>query len=418
MANETTMLVKVETGANSNKFYEVVLDGDTVHARWGRVGADGQRKDYPGGRGQYDRLIDSKERKGYVEVEVVDGGTAKPTNGAALRQATLRGLAKPDFTDDSRIADVIDRIVKVNAHSIATTSGGRIELSDGQLKTPLGVIGRRSLDRADTLLADLTLTTDRAAQVPLLEEYLTLVPQRVGSRRGWEDALLTPEALGEQSEFVRQLRDSLDFVETQQADDTEVGFRFSMGVIEPDDPRFTQVDASFRKTLNSAHPSRRYRLVGLYDVTDSPAHMKAYAGAKARLGNERWLWHGTRASNVLSILASGLYCPPANAGFVTGRMFGNGIYGSNQSTKSLNYSANVWNGGRLPDRAFMFSMQVAAGRSYTPSSSWRSSWADVHKQYDTIDVPPGTAGVINHELICWNLDQINLRYLCEFELKG
>ena len=55
------------------------------------------------------------------------------------------------------------------------------------------------------------------------------------------------------------------------------------------------------------------------------------------VGNVQELWHGTRAGNLLSILRAGFTIPPANAPHVTGRMFGNGVYFSDQSTKSLNY---------------------------------------------------------------------------------
>lgn len=417
--NQTVMLVKVETGVNSNKFYELVLDGDTVKARWGRVGANGQSMTYAGGEHKFNALLRSKKSKGYREVEVVDGGNTKATTNIVLHNASLKGLAKPEFATDARIAKLVDDIVAVNAHSIATTSGGKIALKDGQLRTPLGVIGRRSLDQADELLTQIAKASTHIGKVTLLEQYLSLVPQKVGSRRGWEDALLTDKSLGAQSEFVRQLRDSLDFIETQVAASSdsgpEVKFRFNIGIIESDDERFKQVAASFARTLNSNHPSRRYKLVGLYDMFDSDEALAKYEALKAAKGNEQWLWHGTRASNVLSILAKGLYVPPATASFATGRMFGNGIYGSRQSTKSLNYSAGVWAGQRLSDKAFMFSMQAVMGKSYKPTW-WGQNWRQVNRDYDSIDVAAGTAGVANHEAIVWNLDQIRMRYLCEFSL--
>lgn len=414
---DTAMLVKVETGANSNKFYELTLTGDTVQARWGRVGANGQTKAYSGGRAKFESLLRSKKAKGYREVEVVDSNTHAASH-AALRTASLRGLAKPAFADDQRIATLVDSIVSVNAHSIATASGGKIALADGQLRTPLGVIGRASLDEADKLLDIIAASSDHDEQVRHLEHYLTLVPQKVGSRRGWEDALLTPEALGKQSEFVRQLRDSLDFIEAQQAatgNSATVDFRYSLGIVEPDDPRFAQVASAFERSLNHTHPSRRYKLTGLYDMTPPAEALDAYMAQREAKGNEQWMWHGTRASNVLSILAKGLYCPPANASFTTGRMFGNGIYASRQSTKSLNYSGGVWAGQRLSDKAYMFSLQAVMGKSYAPKS-WGENWSTVHRNYDSINVEPGTAGVANHEAVIWDTERINLRYLCEFSL--
>ena len=68
------MLVKTETNANNNKFYELKLDGDSVFARWGRVGAEGQSMTYAGGEATFDKKAREKQRKGYQEVEVIDGG--------------------------------------------------------------------------------------------------------------------------------------------------------------------------------------------------------------------------------------------------------------------------------------------------------------------------------------------------------
>lgn len=236
---ESVMLVKVEAGANANKFYRLDLaDDGTVKANWGRVGARGQFKDYPGGRAKFDSLLRAKKAKGYREVEVVGEGTRAASN-SALRRASLSGLAKPEFRDDARITTLVDSMVAVNAHSIASTSGGKITLDDGVLRTPLGVIGRASLNEAEALLATIAATSDHATKVRHLEHYLTLVPQKVGSQRGWEATLLTPEALGRQSDFVNQLKDSLDFIETQNAaTDPTVEFRYRLGIVEQDDPRF------------------------------------------------------------------------------------------------------------------------------------------------------------------------------------
>lgn len=425
--NQSIMLVKTETNANNNKFYSLELHDDgSVFASWGRVGAAGQSMVYGGGQATFDKKLREKKRKGYQEVEVVDGGNTKAANQAVLQQASAKGLAKDGFSDDARLLALVDSIVAVNAHDIATASGGKITLADGVPITPLGVIGKTSLDKADEILFDLNLSLsgptsiDRPEQVKLLEQYLMLVPQKVGARRGWEDNLLNLNAIGAQVDFVKQLRDSLDFVEAQQqaasgSSAPEVAFRYKMGVIESTDPRFEQVDRSFRRTLNSRHAARRYKLVGLYDVFDGDEPYARYAAARDSLGNEGWYWHGTRASNVLSILSKGLYVPPANASFTTRRMFGPGVYVSKQSTKSLNYSGGWWAGQALSNKAFMFSLQAVMGNSYHPTTSWRNSWNDVHSKYDSIDVPPGSL-VQNHEAIVWNLDQIHLRYLCEFSL--
>lgn len=93
-----------------------------------------------------------------------------------------------------------------------------------------------------------------------------------------------------------------------------------------------------------------------------------------------------------------------------GRMFGNGIYGSEQSTKALNYSIGYWGSEKL-NRVFMLLCDFAMGREYLPNSYNRSFPV---AGYDSTYVKAGTAGVINQESIVYNTNQVNINYLVEF----
>ena len=138
----------------------------------------------------------------------------------------------------------------------------------------------------------------------------------------------------------------------------------------------------------------------------------AFTAKAQEIGNVKLHWHGTKASNLLSILKQGLIIPPANAIQCTGRMFGNGIYGSEQSTKALNYATNYWNpSGEDEDRVFMLLCDFAMGKEYHPQSYSRNFPA---KGYDSTYVAPGAANTINQESVVYELDQVNLKYLCEF----
>lgn len=422
---KTVTLVLVSTEANSNKQYRATLedDGDTVSCEYGRVGYSPQRVVYSGGEKTFQRKLNEKRRKGYKDVDVVDDESGSAASKSNLRAASIKALARPEFSTDTRLADLIERIVSVNAHDIAMTSGGKIVLADGQLRTPLGVIGRASLDQAEDLLK--TLVDPKLAQdrkIAPLEQYLTLVPQNTGRTRGWEDQFLSTANLSKQDEFLDQLRESLEFIETQRAaadgtaDEVKAAFKYSLGIIEPDDPRFKSVEKSFMRSINLKHSSSQYRLKALYDVNDVEENVLAYQKLRDELGNEQWLWHGTRASNVLSILSKGFYVPPASASFTTGRLYGDGVYLSNQASKSANYSGGYWAGQKLSSTAFMFSAQVIKGREYKPKSNYGNNWRQVHSDYDSIDVDPSASTVLNHEAVVWNVNQINVRYLLELSM--
>lgn len=57
MSNQTITLIYTDAINNNNKFYTLVLNGDTVTATWGRVGATARSMDYSGGKRKFDSLV-------------------------------------------------------------------------------------------------------------------------------------------------------------------------------------------------------------------------------------------------------------------------------------------------------------------------------------------------------------------------
>ena len=124
------------------------------------------------------------------------------------------------------------------------------------------------------------------------------------------------------------------------------------------------------------------------------------------------LWHGTRASNLLSILKGGLVIPSSSSSHVTGRMFGDGLYFSDQSSKSLNYSYGYWGGGSRDNNCFMFMCKVKMGKYYVPRGSYDGPFP--RKGHDSVYAKASRSGVRNNEMIVYSTDQANLVYLIEF----
>jgi poly [ADP-ribose] polymerase len=115
--------------------------------------------------------------------------------------------------------------------------------------------------------------------------------------------------------------------------------------------------------------------------------------------------------NVLSILKRGLVMPNALSTIsTTGAMFGNGLYFSENSTKSLNYSYGYWDGGNKDKNCYMFLVDVAMGREYVPSGPGNGKQSG----YDSCNAVPGRSGIVNHEAIVYRVSQANIRYLVEF----
>jgi poly [ADP-ribose] polymerase len=114
---------------------------------------------------------------------------------------------------------------------------------------------------------------------------------------------------------------------------------------------------------------------------------------------------------------NGLIVPPHNAGHVTGRMFGNGIYSASASTKALNYSTSFWSNRHTSkyNSIFLFITKFGMGNikhasqamPSGPGRGYDSVWA--HKR--DAQYPRGT--LQNDEFIVYDVSQADVTHLLE-----
>ncbi|MFE6967073.1 WGR domain-containing protein [Agromyces sp. NPDC057679] len=431
------MLVLVDTVANSNKYYKIAYDPSSgrVDKEYGRVGATGTKLHDFTGRSGYENTIRQKMRKGYKKVTIAQEPAPTATRGsnAAMTSIAKSALTTGKARTDTRVAELIERICRVNAHDVAMISGGRITVDlSGRVRTPLGLVTLPSIAEAGRLLDRFAVEPESSIRRRLLEEYLTLVPQNVGRTAGWDAKFSTEREIGRQRDFLASLRDSVSFFDAQVAaqaqasadnvddDDLSKLFKYRVKAVPDGGAVFARISALFESTKNSIHTSSALKVKHVFELVD-PVGAKAYKDIAEKIRNEKQMWHGTRAANLLSILQKGLYVPPVRGTTIqtAGRMFGDGVYLSLDSTKSLNYAQGYWHGAR-EDNCFMLLADVAMGSEYRPErhSDWRKAHSTVNKfgnPWNSINVKPGTANVRNHEAIVWNTDQIRVRYLVEFD---
>ncbi|GAS94891.1 uncharacterized protein RMCC_1857 [Mycolicibacterium canariasense] len=420
-ALETVMLIQVDARVNHNKFYELskLPDGNTL-ARWGRVGAGAQSRVYPGHH-SFTAKRNEKLAKGYVEFGTSDrAGTAAPTNRPDLHKlvtAALLGVAGGS-------ADLVSHLIGANRHAIDTATGGRIAVSDtGAVTTALGPVSLAQIARARRELATLRKGYDR----PAVESYLTLIPQKIASVRATD--WVTRSWCRDQDDLLDALESAVTMSATTTntaADAQPIHFRHSMVEINKGEPGFAEIAARFEKSRNAMHDANRLTLHRVWELRDE--QKPAWDARKAALKHSRVLWHGTTAGNVLSILRTGLICPPSTAGAynTTGRMFGDGVYFSDQSTKSLNYAIGCAPGQRSRAGAghpMMFLADVVMGRECRSETTLsgsalvsrsRTGKDDKGRGFDSLFVRGGHCGVRNNEMVVWNTEQIRLTHLCEF----
>ena len=418
-------------GSNANKFWNVTLyDNDDVMSEWGRQGKTPQSKTWCGvGRSFMDKKISEKNKKGYHENQVVEGTGEVSISANRVANTELKDIAQKQIKSKNPVvAKLVDFLVKVNAHAIHKATGGRIQynVDSATFKTTQGVIVPSQITRARNLLSDLydnIKDGDYSGYIfeDNLNEYLSLIPRDFGMKRMSPKDIL-PDLAAIQNE--NDILDGLDasFVglqtaapktkkkETKKKEAPKI-FDVDMEVVE-DKRIVNKINKYYESTKKTMHQTHRYKLKKVYKV-DIKSVSEAFENNGKKIGNIKELFHGTKCSNCLSILKGGLVIPPSSSAHCTGRLYGNGVYASDISSKALNYATNFWGGGGATDRIFMFLCSFAMGKIFYPTGKYGVTYPP--KGYDSTFAKAGKSGCYNNEMIVYKTSQVNLNYLLEFE---
>jgi poly [ADP-ribose] polymerase len=420
-----------DPGENSNKVWMgMAYDDGLFETRFGRVrdGANLVKKQKKfdskiAAESELEKKRREKLRKGYKDTVVLDNYVdASITKDKQDELSKIAAEQIGGAEGDSVTNELIKYLVEVNIHHITHATSIKYNAVNATFSTPLGILTPDGVNRARDFLNEIKTFNEagelnESRRASRVRDYFQLVPKDFGARIPPVGELL---ATDEQVEEQIAILEALEAAVKTDAPQTQKQKFFQCRLIKvphyTDDGRktFREVRTLFEQTSNSKHhpATANLKMTRLYEVEIGA--MKAnFETAAQNLGNvRRDLWHGTKASNLLSILKHGLIIPPANAAHCTGRMFGNGIYTSLQSTKALNYATDFWNrSGQSNQRTFMFLCEVALGRTYKPRVFNNKYPA---KNTDSTWVEPGKSGVLNHECIVYDTSQINLKYLAEF----
>jgi poly [ADP-ribose] polymerase len=431
--------IKSDVANNNNKFWYITLydNGDCL-TEWGRVGDKGQSKLFPGvGESFLEKKCHEKESYRnneipYRKLNVVgESNTVAKTSSIQIKGADVREIAKKQIRINNPIvAKLIEYFAKVNSHQITFATGGRITYSDttGLFSTPLGIITQENIDEADKILNEIGDLVSKRIYDDSLEkltnDFMMLVPQDIGHKRidvryFWSDI----QKVQAQKQILDNLQASLfsaDKISNKTKDksqeqEQEKVFDCQMHYVE-DGRVIDKIKKFYRQTHHSSHSCSHLDVKKVYSI-DINTVRSAFQKDGSKMKNVWELWHGTRASNVLSILKCGLVIPPSSSPHVCGRMFGDGLYFSDQSTKSLNYSHGFWSkSGGIDDNCFMFLCSAGMGNYYIPKGPF--SGYKPPKEYDSTFAKAGQSGVQNNEMIVYRTSQANLEYLVEFSPHG
>ena len=415
---DSCTLIYVEVGENSNKVWRGSIENDgTFIAEWGRVGNSLQCKHHclgsvPLAKDKFERTKRQKIRKGYTEAQLASSDAEQTT---VITPEELEAIASKQIHHgrDPRSKELIRYLVKSNIHQITSQTDITYDGAKGGFATPLGQVTPRAIAEARQYLIQIAATrrSNRYKLRQLVSKYLRLIPQALGSKLD-ESQFCDLQEIQRQYEILNAL-DAAVNIQTKSSQVFECAINRVPGSTIEGKKIFRQINQLYKSTINRNHLAAKYKLRRIYEL-DIPLMREKFEIKAKTIGNVKQHWHGTKASNLLSILQQGLIIPPADATQCTGRMFGNGIYGSEQSTKALNYATNYWNpSGTDEERVFMLLCDFAMGKEYHPRRSNHHHHFPV-AGYDSTYVAPGKASTINQESIVYRIDQVNIKYLCEF----
>lgn len=441
MANEiaTARYIYSDISQNNNKFWNATLyDDGNFKAEWGRVGESPQSRTWGGGKTKFDAKCREKEKKGYVRQQVLSNVSPSATARISSKEELANLAVSQVETNNDLVKALLRRLAQANVHAIlAQTSNVRYDESKGTFSTPLGIINAQAIAEARQELN--TIATLVAAQdwenrsfMNAINRLLMLVPQDIGRAKPTAQRLFPNASVVQaKNDLLDALEASLNSVLTNagsnDSSDASVEapklFDLKLHLIE-DGAEMDRIRKKYRDTRHHYHSSSSLDVKRAYTVTIGPM-LAAFEEKGKPLGNVVEYWHGTKLHNVLSILTKGLQVVPPSTASIAGKMFGHGVYFSDQSTKSLNYATGAapgqyggWDGGAT----YMFLADVAMGKTHIASDdkgSWPKSGTDSTtalggKCYSTYI----GSTLKNNEFVVYANHQVNLTRLVEFTPGG
>ena len=393
-----------------------MFDDGTVKATWGRVGYSGDSGEWQGGDSYLEKKLREKLKKGYTELKTVGSVTASQGSGQVVRNSDLHAIAKTQLIKSSNptLERLIKRFVDANVHKITSSTQITYNSTTGLFATPLGIVTMEGLTEARDLLADMAPKI-RKGQFSseldaLLSKYLRLIPQHLGMGKFNAHSVIPDDnAIQKQNDLIDSLESSYQALQstptptsTASKKATEQVFKVDLDVLT-DMPERARLDRFFERSKKRMHGYDNVRVREIFKVTIHDMD-KAFERNTKPIHE---VFHGTSQANCLSILKSGLKISPPSTAAIAGKMFGNGIYGAINSTKSLGYTYGRWGQGGTGDAGWLFICDFAMGRIYSTTNS-----CNPQRGFDSVWAKAGYS-LHNDELIVYRNSQVNIKYLLE-----
>ncbi len=404
---ETKYLIKIDPYANNNKYYRMVVNGDTWTAEYGRVGATPQKRTYK--MSSFTAKYNEKIAKGYED--------KTDLHEVVTKVVTVANSYK-DIEDDS-IRKIINKLLLWADETIKANYTVSAE-----------AVTQDAVDKAQDILnrmADSTLTVQTFNNY--LQELYAVIPRRMGnvydtmaaSSADFDEIVVREQALLDTmgGQVTRVSKGLITNDRSGKTDGQTILEANGLKVRKCDDDELENI----KKHLD---PETRRRFLNAWHAENEESRKRfdAYC-EKEKIGRRgiKLLYHGSRNCNYWNIMKTSLKIRPTVKVTRAGAMFGQGLYFAPKAAKSVGYTdSGFWakRTGSSTDKnntVLLMVFKVAMGKSMDVHS-WSSSCSTMNEQkiknagYNSLFAHAGVS-LRNDECIVYNDDACTLSYIIE-----
>lgn len=452
---KSATLNKTDLANGNNKFYQIEAhvskDGSKfrLYSCYGRVGTPGTKEERIPGQSQhaledaFNSLLSEKtsKKKGYQEVKVASTKLGSDVGNQLILSDDIK-KDKVKTTTKTKAKIRMDAATSKLVQTLYDEAGQacKSQLNTGQLKAtaenPLGTLTLSQIDEGRAILQEIQqliaknkriIDTDDIKLLNLSNKFYTTIPQVIPLRPKKADgdkamkeylqsfALNNAQKLDEKEDLLELLSDveglSSGFASTDiESKYLEINCKFDL--LPNDSAEFKHV-LNYVMETRSNHHRWGVSIKHIWKV-DNGQH-PSNGPVITKIGNVKELFHGSRSANILGICKKGLLMRPPGV-YITGSMFGNGIYFADQSSKSEQYSTARFGGSRGSSSTYyMFVADVALGKimKYKNAQSWLT---EPPRGYHSVQGEKGYS-LLHNEFIIYTPRQHILKYLIEFTMR-
>jgi len=458
---------KAKTKGTSDKSYHIELqtaksgDKAQLYSMWGPTGGQ-QREDWRyydsefAARKDFEKIIKSKKKKGYVEVDVAQRAYGSKeakqiTKSVILTNAQQVDPKAPVCKLQPKVQELVSKLFGSTNDFVITT-----------LKCPLGQLTNNQIDKGRDVLQEAEKLVkqkrkNKSKLEDLTNQFYAAIPHNLGcGSRGQMTHLILddPMKIAQKDADLDTLLDAKQVGAVLTSDNITDQYNSLNSEIEYLDPKsydFQWIDAMIQGTRASNHHwlgkirlqnvwtmSRKgesdlffknaEKIAGACGKQPLPSKLAKYVKERPKMpkghgtlftkANVLPLCHGTRTANLIGITRNGFLIRPSGA-VLTGAMYGNAVY-FGMFSKAANYASvrsSYWAQGN-DDTGFVFLSDVALGKQKVAGYSGRYTLNNI-KPCHSVWAKGGHSGVINDEFMVYNPagknQQHKINYLLEFK---